>query len=96
MIARDFRVPEKNTLKGFFSLELTSGLVIHECSLHEKDGKAWISLPAKPQLDFEGRHRIGNDGKKLYSPVIEFRNDKIKRNFVAKATRVALRKGASS
>ena len=42
-----FRPHQKNTLKGFCDLELTNtGLVIHDCTWHEKDGKAphWFTL----------------------------------------------------
>jgi hypothetical protein len=87
MIARDFRMVEKNTLKGFFTLELDSGLILHECALHEKDGKPWVGLPAKPQIDAEGHHRIGADGKKQYTPDIEFVSKKLRDAFSAQAVK---------
>ena len=44
-----FKKYNKNTLKGFFTCKLTNnGLEIRDCSLHTKNGKRWISLPAKP------------------------------------------------
>lgn len=63
----------RNTLRGFVDLALSpSGLVLRECSLHEKDGKRWIGLPSKPQIDSEGRHRKdATTGRPLYSPVVE-------------------------
>jgi hypothetical protein len=71
--ASDFRSRLSNTLRGFFTLTLApSGIVLRECSLHEKDGKRWISFPSKPQLDTEGRHRTDpNTRKKLYASIVE-------------------------
>src|SRR4051812_33092873 len=37
----------KNTLRGSFSVALPSGLILHECTLHTRDGKRWIGLPAR-------------------------------------------------
>jgi hypothetical protein len=72
IVASDFRVVAKNTLRGFVTLTLApSGIVLRECSLHEKDGKRWIGLPSKPQLDPEGRHRIDTAGKRMYVPIVE-------------------------
>jgi hypothetical protein len=44
----DFKPFEKNTLRAFFSLELASGLILRGCTLHTKNGKFWVGLPAKP------------------------------------------------
>ena len=44
-----FKSYQKNTLKGFFTVRLTQiGLELKDSSLHEKNGKRWIALPAKP------------------------------------------------
>ena len=72
VIASDFRVVEKNTLRGFFTLALPSGLVVHDCSVHEKGGKRWVSLPARPQLDGGQVRKDAATGKVLYAPVLEF------------------------
>lgn len=71
--ASDWRAIERNTLRGFLVLRLApSGLVLRDCSLHEKDGKRWIGLPSKPQLDDEGRQRTAPaTGKRLYAPIVE-------------------------
>lgn len=48
-----------------------SGLVINDCTLHEKDDRRWIGLPGKPQIE-DGRQRTDPaTGKGLYTPVIE-------------------------
>jgi hypothetical protein len=63
-----FRAFEKNTLKGFADLELTRvGLVLRDCTLHEKNGRAWIGFPAKSFT--------GDDGETKWTPLIEFAED---------------------
>ena len=71
--AADWRPVTKNTLLGFLTLRLApSGLVLRECSLHQKDDRRWIGLPGKPQLDAEGRQRADpTTGKRLYAPIVE-------------------------
>lgn len=71
--ATDWRPVHRNTLQGFVTLKLSpSGIALRECSLHEKDGKRWIGLPAKPQIDSEGRHRKDpTTGKGLYTAIVE-------------------------
>ncbi len=71
--ASNFRPMVRNTLQGFFTVKLApSGLVLRECSLHERDGKRWIGLPSKPQIDAEGRQRKDpTTGKGLWAPIVE-------------------------
>ncbi|HEY1863432.1 MAG TPA: hypothetical protein VGG77_07030 [Roseiarcus sp.] len=55
----------KNTLRKIVSIELTRvGIVIHDCMLHEKNGKQWIAFPS--------REWRGQDGERRFSPIIEF------------------------
>jgi hypothetical protein len=60
-----FRAYEKNTLKGFVDFELTRvGLIIRDCTWHEKNGREWIGFPAKT---YEAR-----DGGTAWQPLVEF------------------------
>ena len=60
-----FRAFRKNTLKGFVDLELTRvGLVLHDCTWHEKAGKEWVGFPARSYTD--------RDGNTQWQPLIEF------------------------
>lgn len=43
----EWRARNNKTLRGFFTVTLPSGLVIHDCMLHEKGDDRWISLPAR-------------------------------------------------
>ena len=71
--ASEWREVVKNTLRGFCVLTLSpSGLVLRDCTLHERDGKRWVCLPSKPQIDSEGRQRKDpNSGRALWTPVVE-------------------------
>jgi hypothetical protein len=79
----------KNTLRGFFDVELPSGLKINGCTLHAKDGKSWVGLPA--------REWQKPDGSKSWTPMVEI-NDREARDkfnaavlpFAAKALGVPL------
>jgi hypothetical protein len=92
MTATNWRSLAKNTLKGFLDLELPSGLVLRECSLHERDGKKWIGLPGKPQIDRDGKVRKdASGGKALYVNVVGFATKEARERFRAAAI-VAARK----
>jgi hypothetical protein len=53
----------KNSLRGFFDVELPSGMKLNGCTLLEKDGKRWIGLPS--------REWQKTDGSKSYVPIVE-------------------------
>jgi hypothetical protein len=60
-----FRGFRKNTLKGFCDLELTRvGLILRDCTWHEKDGKEWVGFPAKSFTS--------QDGETKWQPLVEF------------------------
>ena len=60
-----FRPFSKNTLKGFLTIRLPeAGLVLKECTWHEKGGKEWVGFPAR---QFQGA-----DGEKKWANLIEF------------------------
>jgi hypothetical protein len=60
----NWKAHEKNTLQGILSLNLPSGIVIHNCTLHKKGTARWIGLPAR---DYSAA-----DGKVSWSPMVEF------------------------
>jgi hypothetical protein len=79
--ASSFKVTEwrpflKNTLRGFLSLEFSSGLILHGCTFHEKNDSRWIGLPARP---------YENDGERSWSPMVEFNSKKARDKFMAAA-----------
>ena len=68
-----WRPLQKGSLRGFCNIELPSGLVLRDISVHISHGKAWAGLPAKPVIDSGGRHHIV-DGKKQYAPIAEWKS----------------------
>lgn len=85
--ATDWRPLERNTLQGFVTLELPSGLVLRECAFHRAaSGAEWIGLPGRPQLDRGGRQRKDpSTGKALYVPVVEITGKDARERFQAAA-----------
>lgn len=59
----DWKPFEKGALKGFFTVHLPSGIVIHHCGLFEKNGARWIALPAKKY--------VSASGKVSWNPIVE-------------------------
>jgi hypothetical protein len=66
IVITDWRPHERNTLKGFFTATMPSGLVFHDLMLHEKNAARWIAFPAREWVDALG--------KKQYARFIEFSN----------------------
>lgn len=61
----DFRTHRKNTLEGFATIRLTKvGMEIRDMAFHQKNGKRWLQLPAKPYSK--------PDGSKGWSYIISF------------------------
>ena len=56
----------KNTLVGFFTAILPSGMVLHSLMLHQKDEARWIGFP--------GREYVDAAGAKQYSRFVGFRD----------------------
>lgn len=54
---------KRNTLEGFFELELPSGMCIRDLTLHKKDGASWVGYPSRP---------YESDGKTMYQNTIFF------------------------
>jgi hypothetical protein len=78
IVAAAFRPYERNTLKGFCSLALgSSGLLIHECPAHCKNGKWWLSFPARGYTD--------KDGAQRWQQLIEFGDSSSKARFQEQA-----------
>jgi hypothetical protein len=84
--ASDWKTVERNTLRGFCTLKLPSGLIIRECTWHVKDDSEWIGLPSRPQLDKDGNTRRDTaTGRPLYVPVVEIAGKDARARFQAAA-----------
>ena len=81
---QSFKPLVKGALRGFATIEMAGGLVLHECPIcRGGDGKAWVALPAKPVLNRDGRHRHDINGKSQYAPVAEWRSRDLANGFSA-------------
>jgi hypothetical protein len=59
----------KNTLRGFFDLEIVGlGLILRGCTLHERDGKSWVGYPGKPFKK--------DDGTECWANIVDFTDNK--------------------
>ena len=67
-----FRAHEKNTLIGFCNVELVDlCMIIKDCTVHQREGKTWISLPSRSYQN--------NEGEAVWTDVVVF-SDKEKRD----------------
>jgi DNA-binding cell septation regulator SpoVG len=73
MRVRDWKPSQKNSLCGFFTLILPSGLIIHDVMLFEKNGSRWINLPSRKFID--------KQGKEGFKPILEFIGRTVSENF---------------
>ena len=78
----DLKQFEKNTLRAFFSLELASGLILRGCTLHTKNGKFWVGLPAKPYTT--------DTGAQSWAAIVDFRDKRTAARFQEMATAAAV------
>ena len=69
----NWRKLEKGTLRGFFDVELPSGMVLKECSLHEKGDSRWVNAPSRK---FEGK-----GGETKYQRLVDFSSRRIAERF---------------
>jgi hypothetical protein len=70
----DFKPLTKGALRGFARVELPSGLRISDIPVLVSNGKTWASLPSKPVLDADRKHKVDINNKRQYVPVLEWRD----------------------
>lgn len=72
----------KGGLVGFATVILPIRLRVIDCPVTvPRDGGFWVNLPAKPQIDQDGRVRLGPNGKPLYVAVNQWTTDELRRAF---------------
>jgi hypothetical protein len=73
VVVETFKPMRSNTLRGFVTIVVPElHLRIHDIGIHTKGESRWIGLPGKPQIGRDGVVRKGENGKPLYTPIIEF------------------------
>lgn len=53
-VISNWKAFSKNTLQGFFTVTMPSGLILHSCSLHIKNASRWVGLPSQKFTDKNG------------------------------------------
>jgi hypothetical protein len=66
-----FKALSKGALRGFACIELPNRLQIDDCAVCVSNGRAWASLPSKPQLDRDGC-QVVKDGKKQFAAMLRW------------------------
>jgi DNA-binding cell septation regulator SpoVG len=74
----EFTERRSNTLRGFATVEMASGLIFHDVSVHVGDRGAWAMPPAKPRIGRDGTQMKDANGKGLWTPMIEFTSKSIR------------------
>jgi hypothetical protein len=86
-----FKPLRANTLYGFITITIPElHLRICDLTAHESHGKRWAGLPGKPQIDRGGCVRKGDNGKPLYTPVLEFTDRETRDAFSARVVAALL------
>ena len=68
----DWKAFRKNTLLGFATIKIEAlRLTIKDIAVHEKSGRRWVQLPARPQIKDNAVVK-STDGKVQYFPLLAF------------------------
>jgi hypothetical protein len=68
----DFKPLRRNTLCGFATIKVEAlRLTIKNIAIHEKNGRRWAQLPAKPQIK-DGKVITDSSGKAQYAIIMQF------------------------
>lgn len=62
---------QKGALLGFATLEMSSGMILRDCSHCLTGGREWVGPPSKPRVDANGC-TVEKDGKRQYVNVVTF------------------------
>ena len=78
-----WRPLKKGSLRGFATIRLPIGLTIRDCPVLIGRNGAWATLPGKPQIDAEGRHKKDVSGKAAYVAILEWDDRALNNRFSA-------------
>jgi hypothetical protein len=66
--------PQGDSLKGFATFKLPSGMIVHDCAFHQREGgQRWLAMPS--------RTYTREDGSTAWQPVIDFVNSATSQRF---------------
>lgn len=68
----EFKAMDRGSLRGFVAVRIPARrLTIRDCTVNESNGRRWIGLPGKAQID-GNRELVRRDGKIQYAPTCAF------------------------
>jgi hypothetical protein len=95
VICLEFRPVERNTLLGFAKIKVCAWhLIMDGVAIHERDGRSWAQLPARPQIDKDTGMVVRDGAKIQYAKVLEF-DDRDVANRFSDAVVAAVKKAAA-
>src|SRR5262245_13287904 len=71
----------KGPLRGFATVELPIGLRTFDVPVRTGINGLWAGLPAKPEVDRDGRRKIDINGKPVYAEVLRWRDRQLADEF---------------
>lgn len=74
---------DRNTMRGFCTVHLPSGMTLHDVAIHLSNGSWWASPASKPQLTRDGQAVKDDAGKIKYVPVVSFESKAVRDRFSA-------------
>jgi hypothetical protein len=89
-VVESFTSMAKNSLLGFATVRMPSGLVLHDVAIHRQNGSAWASPASKPMISHNGFVMKDGEGRVRYTPVVSF-SDKTVRTRWSNAVVAALK-----
>ena len=79
----EWRSMTRNTLRGFAVLKMPSGMIVRDVAVHQKSGKSWAALPARPQIGQDDKVVRNHAGKAQYSALLGWCNRDLADRFSA-------------
>src|SRR5690242_2445521 len=70
----EWKPRQSGSLRGFCTVQLPSGMILHEVSIHARNGSWWASPASKPMIGKDGTALRDADGKTRNAPVVSFDN----------------------
>jgi hypothetical protein len=71
----------KGPPRGFATIELPIGLRIFDVPIRTGANGLWAGLPAKPEIDRDGRRKTDINGKPVYAEVLRWRDRELSDRF---------------
>jgi hypothetical protein len=87
----DWRPLHRHTLRGFITIHIAEmRLSIRDIVVHEKEGRRWVQLPSRPQLDRNQQLVRDQAGKVQYATLMTWDSRDVSDAFSARVVEALL------